>query len=646
MSIPLLVTPDYGLSDIWHFNYPLKHLLSESLRSGKFPLWTDLVGNGFPIAAEGQIGAFSPVNWIIFGLFPMPQAFMIAIFSCFLISAVGSYLFSRVLGFTRSVSLAASAFASVSGYAIVQMTHLNLLQSFSFVPWAVFFLERFLTSQRRTSFLWLSMIFAQMILVGYSQTVFNTVAMLMVYAVVKGGRHRWASIAGIGSAAIFSLFLTAVQVIPLLEFVGESDTLGAASRQRFIHPLSLKHLLTIINPFAFGDPSRGTYPMYGNDWGMFWENLLYVGVIPLVLLLLALWSRSARRMFIQKPTIAIVAVFVASLLLSLGKYTPLSIVSKIPPFSFTRIASRFLVFTNWSFGFLGVVALVGIIGSVRRVRIRKILPIFLGVIHVIQVGWMFRSYHLWVDSQKWLDPPKTAGVLPDNARILSIFQSDRWNKTFLTDGWVGKEDVYRENRQSLDPNSNLLFNVKNVGVYAQQYPTRQEMIQRNIADGGVLGEHLRSVYGVTHIVDVSVAEFQIFTLSFAVPEISIPPIITKVRDKDEALGRMAQESFQPGVEALWESERIPDNDEQIVVVNRSFYPGWMAYLGDRKIPIYPVNINQQAVIVPKDAVLLSLRFIFDPWSYKIGGIVSLVSVGLWIVLMRRFRYNSVHAYRD
>jgi hypothetical protein len=81
MDLPILTTPDYGLSDVWHFNYPLKFLLSESLKSGKFPLWTDFVGNGFPIAAEGQIGAFSPINWIIFGLIPMPLAFMVALTS-------------------------------------------------------------------------------------------------------------------------------------------------------------------------------------------------------------------------------------------------------------------------------------------------------------------------------------------------------------------------------------------------------------------------------------------------------------------------------------------------------------------------------------------------------------------------------------
>ena len=91
----MLVTPDYGLSDIWNFNYPLKNLLSESLKQGKIPLWTDMIGNGYPIMAEGQIGTFSPINWVIFGLFPMPQSFTAALIFVFITTLAGAYLLMR-----------------------------------------------------------------------------------------------------------------------------------------------------------------------------------------------------------------------------------------------------------------------------------------------------------------------------------------------------------------------------------------------------------------------------------------------------------------------------------------------------------------------------------------------------------------------
>ncbi len=115
----MIVTPDYGLSDIWHFNYPLKNLLSESLKQGKLPLWTDLIGNGFSVAGEGQIGAFSPLNWIIFGLVPMPMALMAALAVSFILLFVGSYLFSRSLGLSKPAGILAGLFSSMSGYFIV-----------------------------------------------------------------------------------------------------------------------------------------------------------------------------------------------------------------------------------------------------------------------------------------------------------------------------------------------------------------------------------------------------------------------------------------------------------------------------------------------------------------------------------------------
>ena len=137
----MLVTPDYGLSDIWNFNYPLKNLLSESLKQGKIPLWTDMIGNGYPIMAEGQIGTFSPINLVIFGLFPMPQAFTAALIFVFITTLAGSYLLMRKIGLSKLLSFTSAIFASFSGYFVVQMTHLNLLQSFSFIPWAFYLLK-------------------------------------------------------------------------------------------------------------------------------------------------------------------------------------------------------------------------------------------------------------------------------------------------------------------------------------------------------------------------------------------------------------------------------------------------------------------------------------------------------------------------
>ena len=100
-------------------------------------------------------------------------------------------------------------------------------------------------------------------------------------------------------------------------------------------------------------------------------------------------------------------------------------------------------------------------------------------------------------------------------------------------------------------------------------------------------------------------------------------------------------------------------DEEVVVANRNYYLGWKALLlrdmyyndsgrthynifsTNTELRIYPVNINQQALIVPKNSNLSLLRFSYDPLSYKIGGIISITSLAGWLFLMKKMQRNSV-----
>ena len=56
--------------DIPKIDYPLAVFFHEALRPGRLPLWNDRLGLGFPLYAEGQIGAFYPPNWLLFQLTP------------------------------------------------------------------------------------------------------------------------------------------------------------------------------------------------------------------------------------------------------------------------------------------------------------------------------------------------------------------------------------------------------------------------------------------------------------------------------------------------------------------------------------------------------------------------------------------------
>src|SRR5207344_1516223 len=57
--------------DLPKIDYPLASFFHDALAAGRLPLWNDQLGLGYPLYAEGQIGAFYPPNWLIFQLPPL-----------------------------------------------------------------------------------------------------------------------------------------------------------------------------------------------------------------------------------------------------------------------------------------------------------------------------------------------------------------------------------------------------------------------------------------------------------------------------------------------------------------------------------------------------------------------------------------------
>ncbi len=78
-------------------------------------------------------------------------------------------------------------------------------------------------------------------------------------------------------------------------------------------------LLGLLMPDLFGSPVRGDFWGYGN----YWEDAIYIGVLPLLLALAGMVAslRSARKR--ESPAILLLTVSLIALLLALGKNTPI-----------------------------------------------------------------------------------------------------------------------------------------------------------------------------------------------------------------------------------------------------------------------------------------------------------------------------------
>src|SRR5262249_46937688 len=82
--------------------------------------------------------------------------------------------------------------------------------------------------------------------------------------------------------------------------------------------------------------------------------------------------------------------------------------------------------------------------------------------------------------------------------------------------------------------------------------------------------------------------------------------------------------------------RVKSSEPAVVVASQMFYPGWKATVDGAQIPVYPVNVALTGVIVPGGEH--DVRLFFQPASFRIGFLISLVSTAVACVPIFRRRH--------
>lgn len=489
------VTPDFGLSDIWHQYLPFKFFLAQGLKKGKIPLWSSQIGNGQPILGQGQMGAFNLANLILFGLFPFSLAVTLFYIINFLIAFLGAYLLALSLKFKKPIALFFSLSFCFSGFMICHLSHWDIFQATSLLPFAFFFLNQALEKKNYKYFLGLSFIISQQIFTGASQIVFINLLGLFIFLfmkIVNQKSSRSRIIFLFFLSVLLSLGLSAIQILPSWQYMKYSiRSQGLSFSEATAFPYPLKHFLTFWQPFFFGNPKHGTYPVFNEKWGIFWENTAYFGKTALILSLIAIAAKLKKKRKFLKKTALIILIF--SVLLVLGKNSPFYFIFTFFPFNLFRVPSRFLILTLFSLLILLALGLEQVIRAIplslrasakqsnnnkwRRYRLLRrftsrndklykknflIIIYLIIIINTFDIAYHFLNYHSWQNFNRWLSPPQTAKFLLKNSakeKIVSLGSSSEWNKIFLEKGWNREEESFYYLRNSLDPNFNLLFNL-------------------------------------------------------------------------------------------------------------------------------------------------------------------------------------------
>ena len=455
-------------------------------------------------------------------------------------------------------------------------------------------------------------------------------------------------------------------------------------------PYNPKNLLTVFNPYILGDVSKGTYPQFITGyWGIFWENNTYFGIVQLILIsALVFQVASIKNKSLKKNILLFCSLGFLGILLALGKFGPLHPVFSIPPISFFRVPSRFLIFTFLSSAILAAYSLEIIS---RKIRGRQLKIILLGIILILATLDIFKqwfNYPLLSKAKDLEAESKFMTEVSGESRFISIGNQEIWNDVFLKRGWRNQQEEYLFLKNFMDRNLNLLYDKNTFSAYAGMISRRSTYVENLlgnslIATNGSLkitnaGQNLLDFSGVNFVITSKKLDSenwkQIDNISGDTTNILLyqnvtnEPKVFSVRDYEVATNIqsiaeiIASSDFNPKEKVILEKNpefpkeknsltkiklsitRYSRNyvhisadleNDSILVLSDSYYPGWKAKVDGAYKEILAANINSRAIIVPKGNH--NVEFLYKPERLIPSVLISFTSTVLLAIFIIRYR---------
>lgn len=692
-KLQTFVTPDFGQSDIFQLNVPLKFFLAENLKNNQLPLWNPYIANGFPALAEGQTGTFFILNLILFKFLPFPLAFNLGIVSIFLTTAIGTYLFCKELKMSMLACFFSALTFTFSGFFICHLTHFNLIQASSLFPLLLFLtLKMFKSVKTNKLFIWgglFSLTLSQQLFTGFPQIVLITliwVLLLYFYTAIFNRTIKSKTKLYLFLILLISIVLgfliSAIQLIPQYEFLKISTRSGLSDNQANYYSYPFKHLITLISPYFLGNPKLGTYPpFYKFDGSVFWENTGYIGLLGIALGLLGILMKSSSKKFL-------LISLIFSFLLMTGKYSPLYFIYEMPPLSLFRVPSRFILPFIFSLTILFGLTLQYVF---QKVKLRFLLVVIIAIqlVDLWNFGLNYHSIGKWED---WLSKPQTAEFITaqthekiNNSRVISLDTHQIWNEIFTTKGWSNPEPYFYF-RNDLLANYNILYNIRQFGVYPVQKTKRYDYFESLLLFGVNNNEKQISINTTsTKLLATAGVNYLITPKNINTPENNQPVYKTtpgqnlpsyniyslkpsysayftssflSASTLEEVLDLLSSKKFNPPQNVILEKEfkideenknslpplislikstnteniyEVVSNKDGFFVLSQSFYPGWKVFVDGTQKEVLPANLNFTAVYLTAGNHQVS--FIYKPTSWKIGRFLSLAGIVITFLMV-------------
>jgi hypothetical protein len=296
-----------------------------------------------------------------------------------------------------------------------------------------------------------------------------------------------------------------------------------------------------------------------------------------------------------------------------------------------------------------------------------------------------------------MEPPKTVGLLKQDFslfRMFSLGARHAHRRTFIEQarGWEGDLQPFVDQREFIQPSSNVLYGISSPDGYANLTPnyivdiwgdqnrpgiiTQTASIQDDTFFPAPLFWKLMRMHNVKYLTSFwpfapapnlrilgSYGGAYLYQNDDFLARAYLVGDVVPAADSQTALRLLGSDAFDPQQSVILGA--VPPNYQQgaitggnvkvlhyttnqaqmkvttprdaILVFSDSYYPGWVADIDGTETTIYRANITQRAVVVP--AGEHQVKFRFRPVTVIAGSCVSLASLflllGCFLLLRRR-----------
>jgi len=294
MLYPLWRNPTAGGEDDVIYCYPLRKLVGEVLREGRWPVENPLDPTGV-LMADPQSAVMFPLTWLS-AVLEAQLAYSLSIFVVFSIAGAGTYLYLRKLKLAGSASAFGAVAFMFGGFMVGHRVHLTMIQTAAMFPWGLWAVEglravgwRALPALAAVGFLSIAAghwaILTYMALAWAAYLLWRVRPLRAALAVTLAAGVLAAALAGPQIYATARLFAASTRGDIGYATFGENSFFPAAAVLAFF-------------PMLMGSRTPGFYPQrWWGPWHLC-EMLGYVGLATLVLAAAGVWC------FCRKPRAA------------------------------------------------------------------------------------------------------------------------------------------------------------------------------------------------------------------------------------------------------------------------------------------------------------------------------------------------------